>query len=282
MNFIKRFWDFILFGNIYVALGAPCLVQSTNIQLRYTNPLVPYTLLTFFATLFIYNLQRIFYSPKKDLSLHSVRRKWIFNNQATIKLLTFIGFIGTGITFLLNDFKIILYLSPLLILSLAYFLPFIKLRKSPWFKLFTLVIVWIMVTAIVPMLLNHENIFNSKNILHIILRFCFMTGICIPFDIRDLAIDEADNVSTLPHILGENKTRWMAVACMSAYILLIIPEYCLGMLDMKIFTALMISAFFNAILVLMTSSERSEYFYVAGVDGTMILQGILVMGFYYL
>ena len=93
-----------------------------------------------------------------------------------------------------------------------------------------------------------------------------MMGICIPFDIRDLAIDAADNVSTLPHVLGENKTRWIAVVFMFSYILLIIPEYTLGMLNVKIFVALMSSALINGILVLMSNSKRSEYFYVAGID----------------
>jgi 4-hydroxybenzoate polyprenyltransferase len=104
-----------------------------------------------------------------------------------------------------------------------------------------------------------------------------MMAICIPFDIRDLAIDAADNVSTLPHLFGENKTRNIAVAFMFIYVLLIIPEYTSGMLNIKIFITLLISALVNGILVFMSSSKRSEYFYVAGIDGTMILQGVMLM-----
>ncbi|MGZ4034673.1 MAG: hypothetical protein ACXVPU_05000 [Bacteroidia bacterium] len=277
MTFFKRFIDLILFGNIYVALGTACLIQSTIIQLDYSGHLISYSVLSFFATLFIYNFQRIFYKPQKDISLHSVRRKWIFENQFSIKILSGIGAIGVAVSFFYNDPKIVFYLSPLLILCLAYFVPYIKLRKSHWFKLLTLVIVWTTVTAIVPMLLNHDDLFFKNNLLHIFIRFCFMMGICIPFDIRDLAIDAADNVSTLPHIFGENKTRWIAVIFMFSYILLIVPEYRLGMLSLTTFIALMGSALINGILVLMSSSKRSEYFYVAGIDGTMILQGVMLM-----
>ncbi len=273
---MKRFFDFILFGNIFVSFGAVCLVQSTAIQLGLSTNFF-YLLLVFFATLFIYNFQRIFYNQQKDNSLHSVRRKWIFENQRTIKLLAFVGFLGVAVSFFFNDFKIILYLSPLLFLSIAYFIPSIKLRKSAWFKLLTLVFVWTMVTAVVPILLDNSTLFTKYNLLHITVRFCFMMGICIPFDIRDLQIDEVDNVSTLPHLIGENKTRWLAFAFMLLYILLIVVEFIFEMVNTKIATALLITAFINTILVLMSSSKRSEYFYVAGIDGTMILQGLVLI-----
>ncbi len=282
MIFFKRLFDFILFGNIYVALGAVCLIQSTIVQLDSSNHIIFYSLLTFFATLFIYNLQRVFYSPQKDNSLHSIRRKWIFENQFSIKTLYIIGFIGVAITFFYNDYKIIFYLSPLLILSIAYFLPFIKLRQNTWFKLLTLAIVWTTVTAIVPALLNDTDLFSGTNILHFFVRFTFLISICIPFDIRDMEVDKAENIFTLSQKLGENKTRWIAVGFMFIYILLIATEFFLEMFSMKIFIALMLTAIVNIIIVFMSSSKRSEYFYSALLDGTMILQGVVLIGVNYL
>jgi 4-hydroxybenzoate polyprenyltransferase len=254
------------------------LIQSTIIQLQFTNHLVAYSSLVFFATIFIYNFQRFFYKPQQDYSLNSIRRKWIFENQNVVKLLTFIGFIGVVITFFFNDEHIVFYLSPLLILSFAYFFSFIKLRESPLFKLFTLVIVWTMVTAVIPVLLSDAEPFTKNNLLHVFTRFCFMLAICIPFDIRDLQIDNADNVSTLPQIIGEKNARWLAFGFMLIYMILIIAEYILGIITMKVFIALMISALINSTLVLMSSSKRSEYFYVALLDGTMILQGAMLIG----
>ncbi len=264
---------FILFGNIYVALGAVCLIQSTCIQLQLSDGLTAYSSLVFFATLFIYNFQRFLYKPQQDVSLNSIRRKWIFENQTSVKLLTFIGCIGVSISFFLNDLKIVFYLSPLLLLSLAYFFPLTKLRKSPLFKLFTLVIVWTMVTAVVPVLSGSAELFTKNNLLYIFIRFCFMMAICIPFDIRDLQIDSADNVSTLPHIIGEKNAKWLAFGFMLIYMILIILEYSWGILSIQLFIALMISALINSGLVLMSNSKRGEYFYVALIDGTMILQG---------
>lgn len=279
MIFFKRLFDFFLFGNIYVALASVCLIQSTSIQLGLNNHLFFYSALSFFATLFIYNLQRIFYSPQKDNSLLSIRRKWIFENQFSIKLLCAIGFLGVAITFFFNDYKIIFYLSPLLILSIAYFLPFIKLRQNPWFKLLTLGIVWTTVTAIVPAILYNIDLFSTNFILHFFVRLTFIIAICIPFDIRDIEIDKTENIFTVSQKFGENETRWIAFLFMILNIFLIIAEFQVGLLSEKIFIALLISAIINSVLVYMSSSKRSEYFYVVLIDGTMILQGVaLILG----
>ena len=274
---LKRFGDFILFGNIYVALGASCLVHSTIIQLQLTDSLPAYTLLTFFATLFVYNFQRIFYKPQQNTTLHSVRRTWIFNHPLLIKILAGIGSIGVFISFFYTGAGILSYLSPLLVLCLAYFIPFIKLRKNPFLKLFTLTGVWVMVTAVVPILLNHQSLTDPKNMMHLFIRFCFMLGICIPFDLRDVGIDEADAISTLPHLLGEKQTLLWAVFFMIVYDLLIIASYFFHFLTLKVFGALIFSALINTVLVALSNSKRSEYFYVAGIDGTMILQGALLL-----
>ena len=279
MSFFKRFFDFILFGNIYVAICAVCLIQSTTIQLGTSDHLLLYSALSFFATLFIYNLQRVFYSPQKDNSLLSIRRKWISENQFSVKLLCVIGFSGVAGTLFFNDHRILFYLSPLLILSIAYFLPSIKLRQNAWLKLLTLAFVWTMVTAIVPALLNNIDPYSSKSILHFFVRLCFMIGICIPFDIRDLDVDKAENITTLTQKLGENKTRFIAFGFIILYAFLIIGEFVMGMFSEKIFIALVISAIINAIVVFMSSSKRNEYFYVALLDGTMILQGVLILLF---
>lgn len=276
-RFVIRSIDFILFGNIYVALGAACLVQSTVIQLGFTDHFFFYSILVFFSTLFIYNLQRIFYTPQLDNSLHSIRRKWIFENQTSIKTLCLIGALGVLIILFFLDLRTFLYLSPLLLLSFAYFIPFIKLRKNAWLKLLILVSVWTMATAVVPILLSNSGIFTKNDLLHVLVRFSFMIAICIPFDIRDLKIDEADTISTLPRLLGENRTRWLALIFMIIYCLLISLEFKWRIVDANIFSALLLSAFINGILVVMSNSKRSEYFYVAALDGTMILQGIFLV-----
>jgi len=272
----KKIIDFILFGNVFVAICAFSLIYSTSIQLQLRDT-IHYSTLVFFATLFIYNLQRVFYKKQIATNFQSVRRSWIAENQKPIKLLALTGFVGVCILFFFNDTRIIFYLSHLLLLSLFYFLPFIKLRKRAWLKLIILSSVWTIVTAVVPTLLAGLGLFEKKSFLHILTRFCFMIAICIPFDIRDLHVDKSEEISTLPILYGENKSRWLALVFMFIYIFLIILELYFEIVDEKIFIALLISALTNTVLVFMTNSKRSEYFYTAVLDGTMIVQGGLLM-----
>jgi len=275
--FFKRFFDFLLFGNIYVALGTVFLIQSTVIMMGKDALMIGYSLLSFFATLFVYNLQRVFYSHQEDSSLLSVRRKWIFKNQFSIKLLCLLGAAGVAVTFFFNDYRILIYLSPLLLLSIAYFLPIIKLRQNIIFKLLTLAFVWTTVTAIIPAILNHVTLFSPITVFHFFSRFIFMIAICIPFDIRDLKIDQAEDISTLTQKFGEQNTRMIATFCMLLYCMLIIAGFILRMYPHKILLALMISSIINGLLVFMSNTKRGEYFYVVLIDGTMILQGIALM-----
>jgi len=278
---LKRFVDFLLFGNIYVAFGAFCLVQSTAHQLCFTSSLLPYSLLCFFATLFVYNLQRIFYRPPSTLPTSSIRRRWIANHQTTIKSLTLIGFTGTLLCFFSVDVRIIFYLSPLLALSLAYFLPFITLRKSSIFKLITLTTVWTIATALVPILISTASFFHpittQQLVIHVLLRFSFMMSICIPFDIRDLAIDRAENTSTLPQLIGQHKTIAIAAAFILFYTLVLFVQFITHAIALSVFLALLTTSILTLLLIVKCNTHRSEYYFVAAIDGTMILQGILIM-----
>lgn len=140
MILLKRISDFILFSNIFIALSAVGLTYSSIQQLQLNTINNSYLLLVFFATLFIYNFQRLFYKSTNNDST-STRRIWINKNQHIIKLHTVVGFLGTCITFWYSNHKLVFYLSPLLLLSIIYFLPFIKLRKHPLSKLLTLALV---------------------------------------------------------------------------------------------------------------------------------------------
>jgi len=196
----------------------------------------------------------------------------------TIKLLTLMGFSGMCISFFFNDFRILFYLSPLFILSLSYFISALMLLKNACFILFTLVVVWTMTTAIVPQLLSGSSI-NTAFIIHVLTRFSFMLAICIPFDIRDMGIDKAENVSTLPLQYGENATRNLALVFTIIYSVFIVTEYFTSVISLSVLWGLLLSATATLIFIVFCNSKRSEYYFVAGIDGTMILQGaILIVG----
>lgn len=269
MNHSKRFIDFFLFGNIYIALGAFFLAQSTIIELKLTLP-ISYSILVFFSTLFIYNFQRIFYKAPINTESISVRRKWISKNQKSIVGLAIIGLTGTCISLFYCDTKAILYLSPLCILSIGYFFPSIQLRKFALLKIFVLVSVWTATCYFVPILLSNEAI-TVQYLAYIFSGFCFMTAICLPFDNRDIEIDKKENIQTFSVLFGTRRVNLIAFIFSLIYLMLLIMSG-----TNSIILIINLIVFFTcSVLILKNNNPRNEYYYIAGIDGILILKGIL-------
>lgn len=269
MNHIKRFIDFLLFGNIYIALGAFFLSQSTIIELK-LNLDISYSILVFFSTLFIYNFQRIFYKAPTNNESISVRRKWISKNQKKIIALTILGIIGTSVGLFYVNIKAILYLLPLCILSIGYFFPSIQLRKFTLLKIFILVTVWTATCYIIPVLLSTK-VFTMQHLVYIFSGFFFMTAICLPFDNRDIEIDKKENIQTFAVLFGSRRVNLIAFLFSLLYLLLLIitkADTIIIVINLIVFLAC-------TVFILKNNNPRNEYYYIAGIDGILILKGIL-------
>jgi len=272
---MKRIFDFILFGNFVVSLGCFFLIYSSVIQLKLSDSFY-YAALTFFSTLFIYNFQRIFYTKEITDNSTSERRRWVVENQKSIKTLSVFSFTGVVATLFFVGIKTVLFLTPLFLLSLAYFLPSIKLRKYGFVKIFILCFVWTGTTAIVPILKNNLQI-ETPQFIHIVSRFSFMVAICLPFDLRDITIDKASNIRTLPQRIGVIRTKLLASFFNCVYIVLNYYLYNNGIIELKLFVALCIVFIITAILISVTNGTEKEYHYVGLFDGLMILEGLLII-----
>lgn len=271
---MKKLFDFFLFGNFIVSVGCFALIYSTTIQLKLPG-LPYYAILCTFSTFFIYNIQRIFYNKKTQELSSSERRKWVIKNQRIIWYLSLIGFAGTTIVFFLNDFKIIEYLLPLFILSVAYFLPVIKLRKYGFIKMIVLVLVWTCTTSLIPVLMSTTT-FSTSHIAQIGSRFCFMMAICLPFDVRDIEIDKMESISTISHRIGVRKTIIAAVVFSIAYELFNVVLFSSNVIGLAVFLSLSFVFLICFFLILLTRNSRHDYFYLGAIDGLMILEGLLI------
>lgn len=273
MKAIKQLINFILFGNLYVALGAFSLCVSSSIELS-IHPILNYAILCFFATLFIYNTQRIVYTKQNHNIAHSIRRSWIEQNRQVVFLLLIVSIAGLITLLFFNPTTIFLYLIPLFFFSLAYFFPSIELRKNAFLKQFILVFVWTATTAIVPTLMAKANTINQNDLFFFIARFCFMVAICLPFDIRDMNIDSSDKTATIPQLIGEKKTKLLAIGFAIIYLALEYTLFINNFIDIPILLTHLLTTLI--IIVLIAIKSKSEYVYIFGLDGTMLLNGLLI------
>jgi hypothetical protein len=279
----KKLVDFFLFANIFISLGAAVFTESSFALFGISDAHHSYAFLVFFSTLFIYNLQRVVSTTAVHPHSTSVRRAWINRNKKAMFIVMLLGAAGTIEFYCIGDKRITTSLIILFVFSLAYFFPITPLRNYAWPKLLVLSGVWLGVTVVVPYLFAHqffENkpfVFDSFSLLGIIgSRFFFLLGLCVAFDLRDVAEDKLAGITTIAGNIGERKTK------ISSILFLMLGGACLPFSYQESFQflhtlALLASIGITIILLGFNSKKRNEYYFIFGLDGMILLQGILVL-----
>ena len=101
-------------------------------------------------------------------------------------------------------------------------------------------------------------------------------AITLPFDIRDLRVDQHGEVKTIPAILGVDKTKQLSYASLCAALILATVNYYFHFYDLKILVGLGISYLVCVWFISFSTTERHDYFYSGLLDGTMIFQFLVV------
>lgn len=285
MSLIKKTIDLILYGNFWIAIGALALTLQTQLILKGDFQLDNVSWFVFFATFLLYALHRIVGILKLkdflDLDRYSVINKF----RHHIIYYAIFASIGAIYFFFHLNWNVQLILIIPAFLSLGYVFPFFgkkrRLRDFNQIKIYLIAGVWAFVTVFLPFLDSGQEL-NLAIIIMILERGVFIFAITLPFDIRDLNVDDYDNVKTIPAVIGIEKTKQLGYAIFGLCFALALTNHYLGLYDLKILIGLTISYLTSAWLVSFSSTGRHDYFYSALMDGTMILQFLIVMGAYFL
>jgi len=166
------------------------------------------------------------------------------------------------------------------ILSLGYVLPFVKgnkrLRDFDYIKIFLVAIVWGVITVLMPILERTTDL-TLSHFLILSERMFFIFAITLPFDIRDLKIDAHIAVKTIPSMIGIKKTKKLALFSLVLVMVFAGMNVYLGTYQLVHFVAIMISCFSTLLFVNYSDKTDADYFFTGLMDGTMILQFLLVM-----
>ena len=167
-------------------------------------------------------------------------------------------------------------------LSLGYVLPLFgnqrRLRDFNYIKIFLIAIAWSWITV----LLTAQELHLSSQVsvyLMFIERALFVFAITIPFDIRDLAIDKFNKVKTIPAVWGVRPAKNLAYAALLLSAVLVIVSVFASFYALHTGIALLISLVFAALAVGGSGRYNHDYFYTGFVDGTMLIQALLVISF---
>ena len=248
----------------------------------------PYIFLIFFATLFDYNLHRFITVITNKEALNTDKHSWVKRNLYLFYGVVAISVIGFLYTVSVADKKVLITLAPIALLTFFYSIPVFKnsknifrLREIPFLKIFLISFVWAASTVLLPIIQSGIN-YDKENIIAILLeRFLFVFAITIPFDIRDMEADARMSLKTIPAVVGKKRAMIISNILLVLFTLLCLLHY--KNTSFIFLNAAFVLSAVSTFYFINSKKLQAIHFYHYGIlDGTLLLQGIIVLIAYYL
>lgn len=264
MSLIKKLAETVVFSNLWIAFAASGLTLNTYLVIgRPINQLV--VLLVFLATFSVYNLQRLIkhYFQKNN---YSQRHSWIYKHIKVLTLLVALSSIASlGLFFGLYSILDFIFLLPFSAISVLYAVSIFSkkraLRDFPFIKIFLIAITWAASSVILPIIELSITI-NIQLISLLLFNLLFIIAIAIPFDIRDLKLDNL-NTKTIPQVFGvNNSVNFSLTLIIGCFMLAVFSFFTLGQI---------IPLIISFCLLYLSKKEMPELYYSGILDGTILL-----------
>lgn len=250
--------------------------METNILLGVPLNTFSFYSFVFGATLVQYNLH---YLMKKVAVNNSERLAWSMKNKNIHIILLITGcalILYSLFSFHLEHFMILIGLGGIAFLYSFPFLPFGKKKRIKdygFLKIITLSLLWTLVTVWFPV--NELEVDTGLFLFVFVKRFVFMFILCLLFDIRDEAIDSKEKINTLAVKLGKKKSYLLSYYLLVLFVVLSFVQF-LIFPQTGFLLAMIISATITWIIIEFTKKNKSDFIFLAGIDGMMIVQALLV------
>lgn len=288
LRLYKQTADFLIYSNLYIATAAVLMTVQAQIQLGMKPDWHPYLFLIFFATLFEYNLHKFVAVFFYKNVLHESKFSWISKNLKLFYFVVFASVSGFILAACFAKWKVLLTLFPLGAITFLYSFPVYKkgvkifrLREVPLVKIFIISLVWSATCILLPMVQADLKFSLPTLCLLIFERFLFVFAITVPFDIRDMESDSKSGLKTLPLMIGERNSIRMANFAIFCFLVITICHYAIK--QQYYFAGALAVSGLTTLLFLNNKRIRSLPHYHYGIlDGTMSLQGLLIIAAYYL
>lgn len=214
MRVLKALFNFYLDASIHVAFAVVSLYLTTLLWLNKT--VNPYLLgFIIFSTVVCYNFMKYGVEAEKYFIVQRTYHK-------IIQVFSFLCFPIAVYCFLMLDKNLWFPIALLTLISGLYILPFMphskNLRTWGGFKIYLVALVWVGFTVVLPVL-EHQIPVNREIVTLMLRRFVLVLILFIPFEIRDLQVDEPE-MKTLPQRLGVAHTKFFGYVLITIYLLL--------------------------------------------------------------
>ena len=274
--YLKKLLEFILFSSIFIASCAVGFCIETNLLLGLPLNSFSFYCFVFGATLLQYNLH---YSTKKLAVKNSERLQWSLKNKKVHFYLLIIGCLLILFSFFSFHLKHFIILACLGAISFLYSFPFLpvgkrrRIKDYGLLKIVTLSLLWTLVTVWFPV--NTMPVNGNLFLLVFLKRFIFMFILCLLFDLRDIEIDRKENIDTLPIMLGKKRSYNLSYILLGLFLAIALVQY-FYLPQLAFLFAMIVSAAVTFFIIERTKKTNSDFIYLAGIDGMMLLQAVLV------
>ena len=209
MIFFSKLLKLYINSSIHVALAVASFACITylDFELEFKNHLIAFI---FFSTIVAYTFVKYIPLMKFDQLRINTNLKIIF----LISLLSVFPIFYSLTYFQTNTLVFILVLGIFTSLYVLPFLPTAKnLRDVSGLKIFIIALVWTGVTVILPFLSSEVELssLDMEKTLYVVSRFVLVIALIIPFEIRDLKLDQI-YIKTLPQVFGVKYTKVLGLA----------------------------------------------------------------------
>lgn len=274
-------------SNIYISLAAVFFTVEAQIQLGMKPQWHPYLFIIFFATLFEYNLHRLITVLTNKEALNSEKHQWVRENLKSFYVLVGFSMIGFAIMSFLTKFEILLAMTPFSVITLFYSVPvfeskkhLFRLREIPFLKIFLIAIVWSGSTIVLPIIQSDAGFSQNHVLLLLLERGLFIFAITVPFDLRDREADKHAGLKTFA-VFGEKKAMALSYSALFAFFILSFIHF-KTLNNWNMIWPLGISAATTFLFLWSKKIRKLKDYHYGILDGTMLLQGLLVLVFYYI
>lgn len=260
-------------------MAALAMTWQTQLLLNNSFLFTPFTVFVFFSTFLLYAVHRLVSLQKLNSDNLHPRFAFILPYRFLLKIAALLAIPVVIVCFFY--FSKLLKISLLLpiLLSIGYALPVLpngrRLRDLGFIKNLLIASVWAWVTVILPALEWNIDI-HLPIIIMALGRFCFIFALSLPFDIRDITLDQQAQVNTFPVIIGITPTKRIAIFLNILSISFAAINWHLGFYTFGNLTGIVISILVSSVLIWHTFPERSDFYFAGLLDGVMILQFLLI------
>lgn len=214
-SFARHTANLLLYGGLFIGL---CAASITALSFELTGRVdqnLSYILLVGTATAALYNIHRIVGLAKTEHLVLTGRFAIVRRYQRHIRIYTvFWILLSLWLVMPLLSFRFLIALLPAGLVAFAYVIPFLpgqqRLRDLGWGKIVMIGWSWSWLTAVMP-LWYFTDASIQMILIHGTERLLWIMLITIPFEIRDLSLDQSFGLITMPEKLGRRTTFRLAL-----------------------------------------------------------------------